>query len=184
MIEEIKQYVEKEMEDGMYKYHIALVLKYSKVLAKIMKVNEEEIEISALLHDIGKAKYGKKDHHITGRDEAEKILKKFNLPKEYIERIKHNIESHSHKDGFKPKTIEAEIIANADAMSHLDVFPRFIYITSQELDFEKTLEWIDKKIERSWNKITLKEAKELSEEKYKAIKLIINSNKQIKNYEN
>jgi len=174
MIEEIRKHVKKEMGDDMYKSHITLVVKYSKNLAKILKVNEEEVEISALLHDIGKVKHGNKNHHITSRDEAEKILKQYNLPKEYIEKIKHNIESHNHKNGLIPKTIEAEIISNADAMAHLDVLPRFIYLKSKELDFEEAMEWVSKKIEKSWNKITLKEAKEISKEKYKAIKLILN----------
>ena len=45
------EYEEAEEED--WKYHIVPVVEYAKKLAKILKVDEEIVELAALLHDIG-----------------------------------------------------------------------------------------------------------------------------------
>lgn len=179
-IDKIRQLVKREHEESDWKYHILPVVEYARKLAKIYNVNEEIVELAALLHDIGRA--GKRDyenHHISGVTEARKILKKSNYPKAVMEEVIHCIESHRGSKDIEPRTMTARIIANADAMAHFDVLPIFFYRHDPKKSFEEIVRWIDEKIERDWNKkLTLPEAKKMVEKKYKAIRLILDSLKE------
>jgi len=170
--------VREEAGKEEWKYHIVPVVNYAKKLAKLLKVDEEITEIAALLHDIGRLKFGSRNHHITGMFEAEKILRNYKYPQKIIDEVKHCIKSHRGSKNIKPKTTIAKIIANADAMAHFDVLPILFYSHYKKGSFEEVFKQIEEKIEREWNKkITLPEAKKMLQEKYKAIKLILNSNK-------
>ena len=192
MIEKVREIVKKECEATkkgdaqgwdwrFYKYHIIPVVKYAKLLAKKLNADEELAELGALLHDIGAIKFGGENHDITGIPEAEKILKELNYSQKIIDEIKHCIESHRASKNILPKTITAKIVANADAMAHFDTILVLIQIALEKNnnDFKKASEWIYEKVERDWNKkLTIPVAKEMMEEKYKAIKLLLNSTKE------
>jgi len=176
-LNEIRKIVKRIAESEDWKFHILAVVDYSKKLAKILKVNEEIAELAALLHDIGRLKFGGENHHLTGAKEAEKILKKYKFKKEIIGEIKHCIESHRGATDITPKTKLAKIIANADVMAHFDNFLVLVYYGAQrKFGYEETIEWLNRKIERDWEKkLTLSQAKKMMKEKYKAIKLLLNS---------
>lgn len=178
MIKKVREFVKKECDKWDWKYHIVPVVKYAKLLAKKLNANEELVELSALLHDIGRIKFGGEDHEMTGIPEAEKILKKLGASQEVIDEVKHCIESHRGSGAIKPRTTIAKIVANADAMAHFDVIPVLVQVglEKENNDIEKTFQWVYKKVERDWNdKLTIPQAKEMMKEKYKAIKLLFNS---------
>ena len=71
----------------------------------------------------------------------------------------------------------AKIVANADAMAHFDILPVFFWWrkSRKEYSFEDTLQWVNNKIKRDWQKkITLSKAKKISKKNYEANKLILN----------
>ena len=180
-ITKIKKLVEEKFDKDDWKYHILSVVKYAKKLAKIYKVDEEIVELAALLHDIGRIEIkDDKEHHIIGIPRAEKILREHNYSEDIIKQVLHCVESHRISKGPKPRTMIAKIIANADAMAHFDVLPIFFYWRgSRGENFEEILKWVDAKIEKDWNKkITLPEAKRTVEKKYKAIRLLLDSLKE------
>jgi putative nucleotidyltransferase with HDIG domain len=177
-IKKIEQLVRDRFEESDWKYHTAFVVEYAKKLAKIYKVDKDTIELAAILHDIGRAEtenYEK--HHIVGVSEAEKILKNFNYSEDIIREIKHCVESHRRNLGPKPKTMVAKIVANADAMAHLDTVPALFYWRGKAGDdFEDVIDWVNNKIKDDWEKkITLPKAKKMMKEKYKAIRLLLDS---------
>jgi hypothetical protein len=136
------------------------------------------VELSALLHDIDWITDHKNDsdHEISGQPIAEKILKQFNYADNVIKEVKHVIASHRGSKNTKPKTLTAQIIANADAMSHFDAIPWYIKIGLDNFDgdINKSIKWIYEKAGRDWNKkLTLPEAKELVKDKYEAIKILL-----------
>jgi len=178
-IDEIRRFVKNKAENNDWKYHIVPVVNYSKKLAKTIGVNEEIAELAALLHDIGRMVSEDENHHLTGLPVAEKILKKYNYSRKVIDEVKHCIESHRGSKDIKPRTKTAQIISNADVMAHFDNFPVLIFFGSKkEFKFEEIIKWLDNKIERDWRKkLTIPEAKEMMKEKYKAIRLILNSTK-------
>jgi len=57
MIKEIRELVKRQAEKEDWDYHINLVVKYSLLLAKKYKVDRKQVELVALLHDIGGNQY-------------------------------------------------------------------------------------------------------------------------------
>ncbi|HUV72482.1 MAG TPA: hypothetical protein VMW25_05755 [Clostridia bacterium] len=70
-------------------------------------------------------------------------------------------------------TIEAKIIASADAMAHFDNLSSLFYLAfvQDKMDIEKGTSFVVNKLQRSWEKL-LPEAKELLKEHSKAIKIL------------
>jgi len=183
-IEKVREAVMKEATDWDWETHISLVVKYAKHLAKIENVNEEVAELAALLHDIGRLKFGGEDHEITGIPEAEKILKELNYSQEVIDEVKHCVKTHRASKDYPTETKTAEIIRDADAIAHFDIFPVLVQVGLRihNGDIKKAVQWVDAKIDRDWNnKMHLPESKKLVEEKYKAAKLLLKSTKECLN---
>jgi uncharacterized protein len=180
MIEKVREIVQSQCEENDWKYHILLVTKYAKLLARKLNVDENIAELGALLHDIGRiaVRGGDPDHEIKGVPIAEEILKEQGYSPDVIEEVKHCVESHRASKGVSPRTIIARIVADADAMAHFDAVPALIQLALQleNNDLEKAVQWVHEKIERDWKrKLTLPEAREMMEEKYKAIRLVLGS---------
>jgi len=181
VVKKVEKIVEKacKKESNIYGYdawehHILPVVKYSKMLAKKLGADEEVVELAALLHDYGAVNGDPDEHHISGTKEAEKILKKFNYPKEKIEKIKHCIYAHRGSQPIKRETIEAEIIASADAMAHYEDVPSLFYLVfaKHKLDIEEGVESLKDKLARDWKKL-MPQAREMIEAKYETIKRIL-----------
>jgi uncharacterized protein len=143
--------------DTVWKHHIQPVVKYSLMLGKKLGADLEVLELAALLHDYA-AMLNKKfcqDHHLHGARLAEKILKSFNYPEEKIEHIKDCIVSHRSSLKIKQKTIEAKILASADAMSHIGELIDMFYLAFGVHRFktEAGAKWLKSKLLRDWQKI-------------------------------
>jgi putative nucleotidyltransferase with HDIG domain len=175
MLEKVKEAVREEAINETW-VHIQLVAKYARYLAKKEGVNEEVAELAALMHDIGRVKLGGKDHEITGVEEADKILKKIGYPEDVVEEVKHCVRSHRASKDYPAKTKIALIVRDADAMAHFDMIPSLfrVGLSKHDGNVEKTIEWIEAKLDRDWNrKMHLAESKKITEEKYKAAKLLL-----------
>ncbi len=182
MIEKVKQIIEKECADldyFDYKYHLLPVVEYAQKLAEICDVNKEVVELSAWLHDIGRIKFGARNHELTGAAEAERILKQFGYSDEIIEQVKHCILAHRGSGSIQPQTMEAKVVATADALAHFDMFLPLLTAIGKRgkaKDDKIIYRWIYEKMERDWNKkILIPEAMEIAEEKYRAIELLLGS---------
>lgn len=182
--DQIRKYAKEQYQKSDYEYHILVVVKNALKLAKIKGADSEIVEVAALLHDIGRVSGLKpsqdNEHHITGAKIAREYLTLIKYPKAKADKVIACVLSHrGSKDDYIPQTIEEIIIANADATSHLysflDLFKEFL---QREGNFESTIDLMDKKIDRAWNKkLTLPEAKKLVEKEYKAAKLMIDNAK-------
>ena len=182
MREEIKQIVEKECADldyFDYKYHLLPVVEYAAKLAEICDVDKEVVELSAWLHDIGRIKFGARNHELTGAAEAERILKQFGYSDEIIEQVKHCILAHRGSGSIQPQTMEAKVVATADALAHFDMFLPLLTAMGKRgkgKDDKRIYRWVYEKMERDWNKkILIPAAMEIAEEKYRAIELLLGS---------
>ncbi len=181
LVEEIREYVKKECGKetnffGMnaYDYHFVSMVKYAKQLAEETGADMEIVEIAAWLHDIGSILGDYKNHHISGAEHAEKLLTKYNYPKDRIERIKHCILAHRGSKDIKRETIEAECIADADAMSHFDNIASLFYLAlvTRKLETNESRTFVKEKLQRSWNKLTPR-AKAVIKPKYDAAMLLL-----------
>lgn len=161
--------------DDRWKYHIYPVVKYGKLLASKLKADKEIVELACWLHDLTRIKGDVKNHHMTSANEAGEILSGLDYNKEKIEKIQNCIRSHRGSVKIKKNSIEEEIVASADAIAHFS-FAIILFYSAfgrKKLSLEDGTRWISDKIERSWNKISLPEAKKLARHRYLEIKDIL-----------
>ena len=157
-----------------YKEHFEPVVKYAKQLAKEVGADEEIVEISAWLHDIGSI-HGHKDiHHEYGRDYAQKYLSELGYPQEKIDMVKHAIYAHRGSQSIARETKEAECVADADAMSHIyDVVSLFrLAFKDKQMETEDAREFVKLKLERSYNKLS-DFGKQFIKDQYDAVVIVL-----------
>ena len=182
IIERIKNLVKEEDNIELFNNHISLVIKYAKKLALDENEDIEAIEIAALLHDLGRIRYGGKEHNLTGAKDVKEILEKENYSPEKIEKICNAIISHGGKEEFPVKDKFGEILRCADGLSHHDVVPLFLTFNLKKTNNNllEALQKLIKKLDFEWNnKITLNSAKKIGYEKYNSAILILKSNLEI-----
>ena len=184
IIEEIKNFVEKECRKPTsgygyepFEFHFIPMVKYANLLAEKLNLSGEQkeiVEIAAWLHDIGSIVYGRKDHHITGAEIAEKKLKELNYPDEKIELVKKCILNHRGSIDNKRESVEEQIISDADAMSNFDnlsgIFKAaFIFEGHNQASAKEV---VKKKLENKWKKLS-PIAIEIIKPKYDAVQLLL-----------
>lgn len=181
IITQIRNFVEEECKKPSskygyepYLYHFIQVHKYAKILAEKLKADVEVVELAAWLHDIGSIMCGRDNHHLTSTEIAEKKLRELNYPSEKIEKVKHCILSHRGSKEIKRETIEAQIVAEADAMSHFDniagIFQATFLFENQTQESAKIS--VKQKLTNSWEKLS-PEAKEIIKDKFDAAMLLL-----------
>lgn len=181
IVEKIKEFVRQECEKETsnygkdpYEYHFVPMVKYAKILAKKRNADEEIVEISGWLHDIGSIIHGRKDHHITGSKIAENKLKELNYPEEKIELIKKCIKNHrGSRDDYR-ETTEEQIVAEADAMSNFDnisgIFKAsFIHENKTQGEAKEA---VKKKLQNKYKQLS-EESKKIIKPKYDAAMLLL-----------
>lgn len=156
--------------------HILKVVRYAKMLGEQMGADLEILEIAALLHDYASIldKENYKDHHIIGAELAGNILSQLNYPPDKIEQVKHCILTHRGSKELQRRTLEAKILANADALAHFDTIPALLWVEfiTKENDLKEGIDQVKNKLQRSWHKLN-PEAQELINEKYQAAKIVL-----------
>jgi len=176
VVQIIREFVLEECKKPTSKYglepfecHFVPVVKYSKILGEKLNADIEILELAAWLHDIGSIIYGRENHHITSCEIAEKKLSELNYPIEKIERIKHCIFAHRGSQDIKRESIEAQIIADADSMSHFDniVGPLKAALVYEGLNQAEAVNSVKNKLTRSYNKLS-EEARQIIKPKYDA----------------
>ena len=124
VLDSLKNEVKKRMEnDSAHDYeHTMRVYKNAQKICKKEKVNEKLVLSAVLLHDI--VSYPKSDKHskLSSIDSAKKsknILEKFNFSKKDITIISDAIRDHSFSQNKIPKTLEGQILQDADRLDAL-----------------------------------------------------------------
>jgi HD superfamily phosphodiesterase len=158
--------------------HILPVVSHSLKLGRILKADLEVLELAALLHDyanlVDKKRYSSQ-HHKYGAIFARKILANLQLPEEKINNVVDCIFSHRGSVKIKAKTLEAEILKSADAMSHITELADMFSLAYGIHRFGSLVgaKWLKAKLKRSWNK-TMPEGKKLVKEDYVIALKILN----------
>jgi len=143
---------------GIWTHHIKQVAETANRIAPEFNADSEVVEIAALLHDYAGVKNEMLEahHHIHGAIEAEFILSGLGYPENKINFVKHCILSHRASKRVERKTPEAECLANADAMVHIEQVPsllNFAY-TQQDMSIDGGALWVKNKLKRSWKKLS------------------------------
>ncbi|MFH1509993.1 MAG: HD domain-containing protein [Candidatus Nealsonbacteria bacterium] len=134
--------------------HVSRTAKFAKEFAEKTKCDQFIVEVGGLLHDLGAAKFGKENHHITGVQEAIIVLLECECPLELIGPITSTIYSHRGSQNIPFETPEAKCVAAADALDHFKNIEELWRVQVEDL---KILELevyreLSEKIERDWEK--------------------------------
>ena len=178
MIAEIAEIVEQACAEetnvfgyGIWTHHISQVARNAKCLAGMFGADPEIVEIAALLHDYASVKDEAlyEDHHVHGPVEAERLLRRFGYPQERIEAVKDCIAAHRGSVPGERRSAEAECLANADAMTHIEQVPSLLELAFVQhgMGIDEGTRWVRAKLERSWNKLS-PQVREMMREKYEA----------------
>lgn len=160
---------ENKFEIGVY-YHIEAVAKNAEILADQYNADKEVVIIAGWLHDIASiTDYSLyEEHHIHGAKIAQEILERFDYDK--IELVKKCIINHRGSVLGEKQTIEEQIVADADAISHFDNIPSLLYLAyvKKNMNIEEGTEFVKNKLERSYNKLS-EQSKLFYQEKYRNV---------------
>lgn len=102
--------------------HFRRVVKTAKHLAAQESAVIEVVVPGAWLHDFVNVPKNDSRRSLASKlsaDAATQYLKDLGYPEEYLDRIYHTIEAHSFSAKIEPKTIEAEIVQDADRLDGL-----------------------------------------------------------------
>lgn len=143
---------------GSWTHHIMKVVDNATQLAKLFNANEEVVCIAALLHDYSGIKDYRhyQDHHEASAVEARTILTSLGFPQEEIDAVAQCIRTHRASHPMDRSTPEAECLANADAVSHIQQIPSLLYLAFVEygMGIDEGACWVRNKILRSWKKLS------------------------------
>jgi uncharacterized protein len=167
VVDSIKAELLKRCENYKEKYgydfwndHIKYVVKNSIELAKKYGADVEIVELGALLHDIAMpSELGpREEHNVYGVQIADELLTQFNYPEDRKERVKECVLRHRGSKNLPRNTIEEECVADADVLAHFDCIPSVFHLAfgKNELDLsiEEGTEFVKKKLERDFNKLS------------------------------
>ena len=118
--EKIWPYLKKELPEEKVAGldHIKRTLAWAKKLGQELG-SDMDVQIpGVMLHDIGVTKDRKK-HYQRGIEPAEKILREINFPAPKISEVLHVIEAHSRYGGPAPRTLEAKVMWDVDAIDYV-----------------------------------------------------------------
>jgi uncharacterized protein len=162
----------------VWDYHLTPVAEYSLLLAKKLGADAEVVELAAYLHDYASllAIKNAPKHHIIGAKMAGEILKKLGVPEEKILATQNCIYRHRGSVKMKKDTLEAKILASADAMSHFRYVPDMFYLAYgvHGLNSDEGAIWLAAKLRRSWDKIVLPEGRAIIKKDRKIFLDILN----------
>ena len=146
--EELLKRCEKSKEKDGYDFwneHIKYVVENAVKLAKQYGADVEIVELGALLTEL-------------------------NYPKDRIERVKNCVLNHRGSKDRPRNTIEEECVADADVIAHFDCIPSLFSLVYKDMNLSISdgKEYVRKKLERDYNKLSL-QTREILKDRYENI---------------
>ncbi len=161
---------------GIWTHHITRVVDVVRRLAPRFGADVEIVELAAVLHDyaslIDPALYA--EHHLHGPLEAEKILREMEYPPGRTRAVMECIRAHRGSVPSERTTPEAECLASADAITHIEQAPSLLYLAfvQHRMGIDEGTAWVRAKLERSWTKISPR-IRETVRERYAAAMAVL-----------
>ncbi len=142
---------------GIWDNHILEVVKFTELLATKMNAERDIAVLAALLHDyaaiVDCTLY--EDHHIHGAHLASAILVGLGYPHDRAERVANAILTHRGSKKMPSLTLEARIVANADALAHIYQWESLLVYAQEQrgLNQQESRVFVAEKLSRSWHKM-------------------------------
>lgn len=150
--------------------HTGSVVRHSLLLAKNRTVDREVLKTAAWLHDIGRTIDD--DHHRRGAELARKFLVETRASPPFTERVVHCVLNHGSNG--KPKTIEAKILRDADALGTLEsgVFMFYFAKLTKLLGYDEGYRESKELLSKHYRKLTDPKAKAIGRKYFNLLKNI------------
>lgn len=156
LLTQIESEIKRFFPKGSHNFeHTKRVYNLCLYIGKKEKADLDVLKLASLLHDIGR-KYedrskGKVCHAIKGANIARKILIRYKIDKETIEKVIECIEAHRTRGKKRPKTKEGRVLFDADKLDSIGavgIGRAFLFAGSvgaklhnKDVDIEKTKEY-------------------------------------------
>jgi HD superfamily phosphodiesterase len=150
--------------------HILPVVRIAGELAEELSADRDIVAAAAYLHDIGRVVFLYRWHAAVGATLARLVLPLLGYTPAQARRVAACIRAHR---GAPFPTLEAEIVANADAAAQLEnpLYLLAIHFATHGRDLAATRAWLRAKYARDWQtKLTLPAARRRVEGEYERIK--------------
>jgi uncharacterized protein len=98
--------------------HVERMTTWCQRIGPAKGADMEALMAGALLHDVGVV-IDRKTHFEAGRERAREILGQVRFPAEKIAEAVHVLESHSRYGGPAPRSVEAQVGQDADALEYI-----------------------------------------------------------------
>ncbi len=122
----------------------------------------------------------REEHNVYGVQIADELLTKLNYPEDKKKRVKECVLRHRGSKSLPRNTIEEECVADADVMAHFDCIPSMFHLAfgknDLDLSLEEGTEFVKKKLERDYNKLSDRTKLELKD-RYENIMKVLFINK-------
>lgn len=177
MMEEVEDILERKFRKSDMEYigfeyffasHLKIVKDEAEKLLESYDADEEVVKLGALLHDAGYLE-DPENHEEAGSEVAKDILEEagVELSEERMEKLRESIEEHGYSG--EPESLEAEIVAAADALAHLR--PEYVMAKAQAerekgKSREEIEEWFREKFEKDLKKAGILRASSRKASKY------------------
>lgn len=158
--------------------HVKRVLNLCLNIGKSLGANLKILEISALLHDIGRNREnltkGVKNHAEISAEVALDFLKSkdFHISQNKLNNIIHCIRAHSFSNNVTPKTLEAKILSDADkldALGAIGLFRIIGFTIIKQGGLGKVIEHLENKILKLKDQLYLDTSKQIAVEKHEIV---------------
>lgn len=158
--------------------HVIRVFDLCIKIGTALNANLRVLKAAALLHDIGRIKNNlgkiKKNHAEISADLAFNYLnsQNFDFSQEEIENILHSIKSHSFSNKKKAKTLEAEILSDADkldAIGAIGLYRSIGFTIKNKGTLNDVIKHLEKKILKLKDMLILDISREIAEKKHKIV---------------
>jgi len=158
--------------------HLERVFDLCMQIGTKLKANLKVLKVAALFHDIGRSK---KDYTTTERhhadisaDLAHNFLnsQEFGFSKEDIKNIIHCIQSHSFSNHKKPKTLEAQILSDADkldAIGAIGLYRTIGFTIKNNGNLNDVIKHLEEKIIKLKDMLLLDISRKIAEKRHKIV---------------
>lgn len=103
--------------EGIFEGHLVPMVRIVNQLALKFGADQEIVTVAGWLHDIGSIICGRDDHHLSGADISEVVLRMWGYPEIKIQLVKGCVLAHRGSQKIAPKSLAEQTVAEADALS-------------------------------------------------------------------
>jgi len=186
VVELARELIEKECKEDskrpwlkdFYAFHLLSVVSFSRELARkcqavVQIVDEEIVELTAWLYELGYVRGYNEDALVKGASDAKKLLLEWGYPWDKAAKVEECILAHRYPFPRR-KSIEAECVIRASLLAEITQGPSLFAraFVEKKLDYDQAVRWVRKRVDEIWARLPA-EDKLLVRQQYDSIQKVL-----------